>query len=94
MSLASKYKYNTFQHLPEDRYEAELIPGTCSDYLTGLVVICGVVFAIIGAAWVFFPALMYTKDGGFSLPQIKINSFSVTGFNLSSNQVRTISSHF
>ncbi|XP_074365230.1 uncharacterized protein LOC141706344 [Apium graveolens] len=30
---------------------------------------------------------MYTTDGGFSLPQIKINSFSVTGFNLSSDQV-------
>ncbi|KAK1398752.1 hypothetical protein POM88_008615 [Heracleum sosnowskyi] len=87
MSLASKYKYNTFQHPPEDRYEAELIPGTCSDFVQGFTVVCVVVLTVIGAIWVFFPALLYPKDESFSLPQIKINSFSVTGFNLSSNQV-------
>lgn len=94
MSLASKYMYNTFQHVPEDRYEAELIPGTLSDFCKTIVVIGVVVLAIRGAISICFPAFLYTKDGGFSLPQIKINSFTVTGFNLSSNQVTTNNSHF
>ncbi|KAL1816510.1 hypothetical protein DCAR_0520909 [Daucus carota subsp. sativus] len=87
MSLASIYKYNTFQNLPEDRYEGEVLAGTCSDIWTGILTVLVVGLAVTGAISLCFPALLLTRDDGHSLPQIKINSFSVTGFNFSSNQV-------